>query len=285
MIIDMHIHPFCKEAYWGDDLNFVANALLGTNKKGRRAMFKFYEVLQTKISIDDYITQMEKYGIDKAVIVSYNLTTAYGVCIVTNDNVADFVKKYPEKFIGFACIDVPAHDAMDQLEYAITSLDLKGVKLVPPAQKFDISDNKYDPLWKKMIDLNIPLWTHTAHLVSIIGAITKYGHPMLVDVLASKHQDLTIIMGHMGIPWFWDAWGVVVRHPNIYIDISAYPELYPWFPFEAFSKFNAEDKVLFASDHPLKHWNEVIPAFKEVPISDGFRRKILGENAKKLLEL
>ncbi|GAI70593.1 unnamed protein product, partial [marine sediment metagenome] len=161
----------------------------------------------------------------------------------------------------------------------------KGVKLVPPAQKFDISDNKYDPLWKKMIDLNIPLWTHTAHLVSIIGAITKYGHPMLVDALASKHQDLTIIMGHMGIPWFWDAWGVVVRHPNVYIDISAYPELYPWFPFEAFSKFNAEDKVLFASDHPLKHWNEVIPAFKEVPISDGFRRKILGENAKKLLEL
>jgi len=285
MIIDMHVHPFCKEADWGADLDFVANALLGTNKKGRRAMFKFYEVLQTKISIDDYITQMEKYGIDKAVIVSYNLTTAYGVCIVTNDNVADFVKKYPEKFIGFACIDIPAHDAMDQLEYAITSLDLKGVKLVPPAQKFDISDNKYDPLWKKMIDLNIPLWTHTAHLVSIIGAITKYGHPILADALASKHQDLTIIMGHMGIPWFWDAWGVVVRHPNVYIDISAYPELYPWFPFEAFSKFNAEDKVLFASDHPLKHWNEVIPAFKEVPISDGFRRKILGENAKKLLEL
>ena len=285
MIIDMHVHPFCKEADWGADLDFVANALLGTNKKGRRAMFKFYEVLQTKISIDDYITQMEKYGIDKAVIVSYNLTTAYGVCIVTNDNVADFVKKYPEKFIGFACIDIPAPDAMDQLEYAITSLELKGVKLVPPAQKFDISDNKYDPLWKKMIDLNIPLWTHTAHLVSIIGAITKYGHPMLVDALASKHQDLTIIMGHMGIPWFWDAWGVVVRHPNVYIDISAYPELYPWFPFEAFSKFNAEDKVLFASDHPLKHWNKVIPAFKEVPISDGFRRKIFGENAKMLLGL
>jgi len=52
----MHIHPFCKEADWGDDLDFVANALLGTNKKGRRAMLKFYEVLQTKISIDDYIT-------------------------------------------------------------------------------------------------------------------------------------------------------------------------------------------------------------------------------------
>ena len=285
MIIDMHVHPFCKEADWGDDLNFVADVLLGNNKKGRRAMFKFYEVLQTKISIDDYVAQMRNHGIDKAVIVSYNLTTAYGVCIVTNDNIADFVKMYPEKFIGFACIDVPAPDAIDQLEYAISSLGLKGVKLVPPAQKFDISDKKYDPLWKKMIDFNIPLWTHTSHLVSILGSITKYGHPMLIDTLASKHQDLTIIMGHMGVPWFWDAWGVVVRHPNVYIDISAYSDLYQWFPFEAFSKYNAEDKVLFASDHPLEHWNKIIPAAQNLPISEGFKEAILYKNAMKLLKL
>jgi predicted TIM-barrel fold metal-dependent hydrolase len=281
----MHVHPFCKEADWGDDLKFVADALLGNNKRGRRAMYKFYEVLLSKISIDDYVTQMEKYNIDKAVIVSYNLTTAYGICIVTNDNIADFVKKYPKKFIGFACIDVPAPDAIDQLEYAITSLGLKGVKLVPPAQKFDISDKKYDPLWKKMIDFNVPLWTHTSHLVSIIGSITKYGHPMLVDDLASRHQDLTIIMGHMGVPWFWDAWGVVIRHPNVYIDISTYSDLYQWFPFEAFSKYNAENKVLFASDHPLEHWNKIVPAALDLPISDGFKEAILYKNAMKLLKL
>ena len=285
MIIDMHVHPFCKEAYWGEDLNFVADALLGTNKKGRRAMFKFYEVLLSKVSIDDYITQMDQQGIDKAVIVSYNLTTAYGVCIVTNDNIADFVKKYPDRFIGFACIDVPAPDAMDQLEYAITSLGLKGVKLVPPAQKFDISDKKYDALWKKMVDFNIPLWTHTSHLVSIVGAISKYGHPMLVDELASRHQDLTIIMGHMGVPWFWDAWGVVIRHPNVYIDISTYCDLYQYFPWDAYVKCNVEHKVLFASDHPFEHWNKIVPAAQNLPISKGFKERIMYKNAMKLLNL
>jgi len=281
----MHVHPFCKEADWGDDLNYVADVLLGNNKKGRRAMFKFYEVLQKKISIDDYITQMNHHGIDKAVIVSYNLTTAYGVCIVTNDNIADFVKRYPERFIGFACIDVPAADATGQLEYAITSLGLKGVKLVPPAQKFDISDKKYDPLWKKMKDFDIPLWTHTSHLVSIIGSISKFGHPMLVDDLASRHQDLTIIMGHMGVPWFWDAWSVVLRNPNVYIDISTYSDLYQWFPWDAYSKFNIEHKVLFASDHPLEHWNKIVPAAQNLPISKGFKEAILYKNAMKLLKL
>jgi len=279
----MHVHPFCKEANWGDDLEKTADSLLGSNKKGRRAMLKFYKVMSTKISLDNYIALMDKYSIDKAVIVSLNLTTAYGACIVTNDDVADFVAKYPDRFIGFAGIDVPAPDAMDQLDYAISSLGLKGVKVVPPLQKFKLSDKQYDPLWRKMEDLKIPLWTHTAHQMSIIGAVAKLGHPKLVDDVAMRHQDLEIIMGHMGTPWFWDAWSVVVRYPNVYIDISAYPELYSWFPFDAYSKFKAEDKVLFASDHPLKHWNEVLPAVSALPISDQFKSKILGENAAKLL--
>ncbi len=281
----MHIHPFCKEAYWGDDLEFVAHSLLGDNKRGRRLMEKFFDVMRTKVSIKDYIEQMDKWGIDKAVIVSYNLTTAYSVCIVTNDDIANFVNQYPNRFIGYACVDIPAPDAMKQLEYAIESLDLKGVKVLPPGQKFDISDKKYDPLWKKMIDLNVPLWTHTAQLKSIINPITKYGHPLLVDELAIRHPELTIIMGHMGVPWMWEAWSVVERNPNVYVDISAYPKLYSWFPFDVFSKYNLEDRVLFASDHPLVHWNEIIPAVKELPISDEFKNKILYKNAFKLLKL
>ncbi len=285
MIIDMHVHPFCKEAYWGDDLEVLADKLLGSNKKGRRGMYKFFEVFNSKISIDDYVSAMKKYEIDKAVIVSFNLISAYGECIVTNEDLANFVEKYPNKFIGFAGIDVPAPDAVDQLEYAITSLNLKGVKLVPPLQKFDISDKQYDPLWHKMLDLNIPLWTHTKDQTSIIGAITRLGHPMLIDDLATRYQDLTIIMGHMGYPWFWEAISVAFRHPNVYIDISNRPIYYKYFPWDVFTVERFEHKVLYASDHPMINWNETIPAVKKLPISDGFRDKIFYENAKKLLKL
>ena len=139
MIIDLHVHPFCKEASWGDDTDAIAERLLGKNKRGRRAMEKFYQVLANKISIKDYITSMDKYEIDKSVIVSYNLTTAYGARIVSNDDVANFVSMYPNRFIGFACVDVPASDAVEQLIYAVESLELKGVKVLPPGQKFDIS--------------------------------------------------------------------------------------------------------------------------------------------------
>ena len=180
-------------------------------------------------------------------------------------------------------MDIPADDALSQLEYAIESLDLKGIKLVPPVQKFDISDKKYDFLWKKMIDLDIPLWTHTGHQVSTPGSIAKYGHPMLIDELAMRHEGLDIIMGHMGTPWFWDAWSVVLRHPNVYVDISAHPDLYNHFPWDAFTQYLIEHKVLFGSDYPLCHWNKILPAIENLPISSNFKKKILSKNALKLL--
>lgn len=278
----MHVHPFCKESMW-DDLEKIADVMWGLDPKKRRLMRPFLDTVSKKVSIEDYIDQMDKFGIDKAVIVSFNITTAYGIIIVTNDEIADFVSKYPDRFIGYACIDVPAPDAINQLDYAISSLQLKGVKLVPPVQKFDISDPQYDPLWKRMVDLNVPLWSHTGHQVSTGGSIAKFGHPMLIDELAMRHVDLRIIMGHMGTPWFWEAWSVTLRHPNVYVDISAHPDLYPFFPWDAFTKYNIENKVLFASDHPLCHWNRILPAIEALPISKGFKNRILGKNAAKLL--
>ena len=285
MIIDMHVHPFCKEAHWADDLEALTNKLLGTNKKGRRGMYKFFEIFQSKISIHDYISTMDKYEIKKAVIVSFNLISSYGHCIVTNENLADFVSMYSNRFIGFAGIDFPSPDALEQLEYAIISLGLKGVKIVAPLQKFNITDRKFDPIWQRMIDLNVPLWTHTADQKSVIGAQTKFGHPMLVDELATRYQDLTIIMGHLGFPWFWEAFSVLSRHPNVYIDVSNRPFVYNYFPWDGVISLKLEHKVLYASDHPNINWNETIPAVKALPISESFKKMIFYENAKRLLNI
>jgi predicted TIM-barrel fold metal-dependent hydrolase len=284
MIIDMHIHPFCKEATWGD-LEKIADVMWGAGTLKRKRMRPFLDQLANKTSIKDYISLMDKNGVDKAIIVSFNITTAYGVCMVNNDDIANLASKYPERLIGFGCVDVPAPDAMEQLDYAINSLEFKGIKLVPPVQKFDISDPKYDNLWKKMVDLDVILWTHGGHQVSTKGSVAKFGHPSLIDEVAMKHEDLKIVIGHMGTPWFWDTYSVVLRHPNVYVDISAHPDLYNYFPWDAYIKYNIDDKVLFASDYPLCQWSRIIPAVEDLPISNGFKKKIMSENAAKLLKI
>jgi len=53
-------------------------------------------------------------------------------------------------------------------------------------------------------------------------------------------------------------------------------------PWNAYSKFDAENKVLFASDNPLFGFQETLDA---VDISAQFKKKIKGENAARLLKL
>ena len=55
--------------------------------------------------------------------------------------------------------------------------------------------------------------------------------------------------------------------------------------WEAYVKYNIEHKLLFASDHPLVHWNKIVPATLNLPISEGFKGAILYKNAKKLLKI
>jgi len=283
MKIDVHIHPFCKEATW-EDLDKVAEAMWGLDPKKKERMKVMLQNVATKISIDNYIKLMDQFEIEKAVIVSMNCKTAYDIVLVTNDDIAKFVEMYPNRFIGFGGIDPPAPDALDQLDYAISSLGLKGIKLVPPVQKFDLKEPIYDPIWKKMNDLNIPLWIHGGHQVSTAGSEAKYGHPMRIDDLAMRYPDLTIIIGHMGTPWFWDTFSVVSRHPNVYVDISAHPALYKYFPWDAYMDYNVDNKVLFASDHPLVHWNQIIPSVENLPIPESFKAGIFIKNAQKLLK-
>ena len=108
---------------------------------------------------------------------------------------------------------------------------------------------------------------------------------MLVEPVAHRYPDLKIVLGHCGFPWHWEVWSLVVRHPNVYVDISAYPKLYNHLPWDAYSKFDAEDRVLFASDNPLFGFRETLDALDAVDIPAEFKRKIKGENAARLLGL
>lgn len=85
---------------------------------------------------------------------------------------------------------------------------------------------------------------------------------------------------------------VAQRRDNIFADISAtFYEYYPDFVLKAVEKMGA-DHLLFGSNYPTTStcsrssgMKEVVDAFLDLPLSSAKKKKILGENAYKLLGL
>ena len=280
MVIDIHMHPLVRDAEYIPDLSTVMKSFFRPQAAAR------IEKGIKERALDDIISDMDESGIDTGVIVAMDMRSALGVVMVSNESVAGMVQRFPDRFIGFASVDPNlGRAAIKELERAVRDLGLQGLKLAPPVQQFAPNSRKLRPLWEKACDLNVPVWFHSGHQISTSGSKAQLGHPALIDELAASLPELTIIMGHCACPWFWDAWSVFCRHENVYLDISSYPKLYNHFPWDAYSKYNIEHKLLFATDYPLHDFESCINAVESLGISDGFKKKIFAENAARILPI
>ncbi len=94
-----------------------------------------------------------------------------------------------------------------------------------------------------------------------------------------------IILAHGGRPlWMDEAFFLVRRHKNMYMDISSIPPqklLLEYFP----RLEEIADKVLFGTDWPgfgVRDIGENIANFKALPLSEAAQHKILYDNAARL---
>jgi predicted TIM-barrel fold metal-dependent hydrolase len=81
------------------------------------------------------------------------------------------------------------------------------------------------------------------------GARSRVGEPMAVDDVAVDFPELKIVLAHGGRPlWMDQAFFLVRRFPNVYMDISSIPPraILRYFPRLA----EVAAKVLYGSDWP-----------------------------------
>jgi predicted TIM-barrel fold metal-dependent hydrolase len=164
----------------------------------------------------------------------------------------------------------------------------RALKIHPPHQEF--AANAYvhglDALAKIYLaaeETGIPVTIHTGTSV-FPGARSRLGHPMDVDDVAIDFSDLTILLAHGGRPlWMNEAFFVVRRHPNVYLELSGIPpaRLLDWFP----RLEEIADKVVWGSDWPspgVLSMRTNVEQFLALPLGEDTKRKILHDNAARL---
>jgi len=278
--IDVHVHPPTKEY------------LVDAGGKYLEAAFKYFRLPFEVKSIEQMIEEFEEAGVEKMVLLAWDAETATGLPKVSNEYIAKIVDKYPEKLIGFASVDPhKGKIAVKELERAVEDLKLSGLKFQQAAQQFIPNNKKYYPLYEKAVELKIPVLFHVgmtgwgAGLPGGGGVKLKYVRPIYVDDVAADFPELKIICAHPAWPWLDEMLAIAMHKPNVYIDLSGWAPKY--FPDTLIRYVNSllSNKCLFGTDYPFIKPARWISEFKKLGLKPEVEKKILEENAKKLLKI
>ncbi len=279
MIIDIHAHLLTKEVL---------------ELPGTRELFQPYEAIFHRpvkaISLEQMLEGMDKAGVAKAVLCPLNMETMVLNGLegykVPNEIIAEAVNKYPDRFIGFACVDPrKGYLAVKELELGVRELGLVGLgELLPSNVELYPNDKLMYPLYEKALELEIPVIIHTGQLFDP-GTKIKYNNPIFIDDVAVDFPSLKLIVAHFGWPWMEEAIAVVQRNPNVCFDISGWAPRYLPKLLIDYMDGPLSDKALFGTDFPLISFERAVSELRVLPLKESTKEKVFGGNAKRLLNL
>jgi predicted TIM-barrel fold metal-dependent hydrolase len=238
-----------------------------------------------KQSLEDIVKDLDKREVEVAVITGRDCEKTYDVP-ANNKSVVEFVKAFPEKFIGFYGLDPhKGMDAVRELTEAVEQKGMKGAAVDPYLSHLYPNDAKYYPIYSKCCELEIPIIFTTGPATLVDGAVMDHVAPRYIDFVARDFPELKIIISHGGYPWVNEAVFVTQRNANVYLEFSEF-ELSPQSDiYIKAAETIIPDQILFASAHPFVEQETALKIYKELPWSAETLEKVMYTNAKKVLGL
>lgn len=142
---------------------------------------------------------------------------------------------------------------------------------------------------------SLPVLFHTGDTASSNGDLLL-SHPLTLDRVANRREELTIVLCHFGNPWFEEVAELIYKHPNVYADISglttgegAYAQRFAgWLAkkiSEAVYFAGGAEKVLFGTDYPITKYSDALALVRLMNVDEVDKERILRSNAKKVFKL
>ncbi len=230
------------------------------------------------------VENLDRLGVSLGVITGRDAETTYGFPS-NNTSVLEFCRAYPERFVGFWGIDPHKKmDAVREIVRAVEEYGMKGIAIDPYLAHIPACEARYYPLYTKCAELDIPVFITMAPPPQVPGALMEYCDPRQVDRVARDFPELTLIMSHGGYPFVNEAIYACLRNANVYMDFSEYERAPMREVFVDAMCGIIQDKVVFASAHPFIELEDALAAYREFPLADEVRRKVMGDTARKILK-
>lgn len=306
LIIDFHVHPFYPGTKILDEMEEagVQHAVLLSTDVDPMDVEK--PEIKDKLRRHHLKSQFGFRGLrfssieDEIKHFFQELVNSYPDLKSSNQEIADLVKRNPDRFIGFGSVNPNKdEDYVEAKLKEISRLGLKGIKMLPTLQLFSPVDNKnFERICEFCEKKGKVLLYHTGcdpgpwegpELAK--DANPKYLRP----ILETYHP--VVVLAHAGSYsaykpgiWFEEAIELAEDFQDVYFDSSAVSSfIYTEKILERIRRVMGLDRLLYGSDFPvvwgsnMRYEVNVIKNSKD--LTEDEKRKILGLNAAKILNL
>jgi predicted TIM-barrel fold metal-dependent hydrolase len=276
-VIDAHIHV---QPWWE-----MRPEVLDVITRGRTDLDELQKIMKSPPHL---LRRMDADGIDRAVLVNYPSPDLMGFTHRVNEYVAQYCAAAPDRLVPMGGVHPRfTDDAAGEVRRA-ADLGVRALKIHPPHMAF--APNAYlhglDALrsvYEEAQRLRLPVMIHTGTSI-FPGARSRTGEPMAVDDVAVDFPDLRIVIAHGGRPlWMEQAFFLVRRFPNVFMDVSSIPPkgVLRYFPRLA----EIADKVLYGSDWPapgVRSMADNLRDFRALGLAEDVLARVLEGNARRV---
>ncbi len=240
-IVNAHVHMI--------ELEKMMQKNAGLKIPGGISVLQDLEATLPLLAPQTLITQMDEAGISKSVLYAVDAPIVYA----SNEYVQSLCTQFPDRLMGFSSVNPNDADAVERLDKAINEQDLLGLKLHPPLQNFFPNDEAVFPIYEKALELKIPVVFHVG--TTPFGSLSRLSqaNPLLIDDVAVEFPELRIMLTHLGTLSHKEAFMVVEKNPNVFIDTSAYLyEIKEILTMDLITRLGP-NKVIFGTDYPMPY--------------------------------
>jgi predicted TIM-barrel fold metal-dependent hydrolase len=235
---------------------------------------------------------MRRYKVVRGLLLSPPLQ---GGVPIPNDQVIRLCRRSGGMLAPVITAEPTAKEVKAAVKLAeVNKREVKAFKVRLGYVKASAESPVFDKLYDYAESERLPVLFHTGDTAFSTGDLAR-SHPLTLDGLANKREELTIILCHFGNPWFEDVAELIYKHPNVYADISGlitggeYAEKYAdWLAkkiSEAIYFAAGAEKIIFGTDYPVTRHSETLALVRRLEVDERDKEKILWRNAERVFGL
>jgi predicted TIM-barrel fold metal-dependent hydrolase len=238
-------------------------------------------------SVEALLAEMDAAGVERIVLSAFHFRGAW---ILRNEEVAELVRRHPDRFIGAGTVDVMRKpmDVAGEVERLVRDLGLRCIRLEPYMYGDGMTglppnDKHYWPVYMKCSELGVAVAVQVGHTGPLLPS--ECGRPIYLDEVALAFPDLVILGCHVGQPWHEEMMVLAWKHPNVYLETSARgPRQWPQSLVD-FARSWGQDKLIWATDYPLLGFDRTLGELEDLGMPPEVFRKLVRENLLRALRL